>query len=736
MPPAAEVTLTPALGRPAASSLSASLTAGAVGGLRTVLGTAAITALILPPGVADGGRLLTALLFGGAVVGLLLAWLSAYRGVIAQPQDGPAVLVGVFSAVIAGSASGIAADRVPIVVLGAVAFSSFVTGIVFYALGYWRLGRLVRFIPYPVIGGFLAGSGLLITLMALNVLAGERLLSASWSSLQAGGRLPVIVFGALFGVALYVTLRRIRHYLTLPVVLLGSALLFHLVVHRFGLSHADLQATGWLITSSATGGGSWLPGWVALNASEWSFLVANVLTFAAVAVVSIVAMLLNLSGLEVATRSELDFNRELRLTGIANMAGALVGGAVGFHALSASLLGHQMGANSRSIGITAVALALAVLAIGPHVLGYIPLPLLGALLLCIGFGLLQEWIVGGWSRFSRAEYLTIVVIMLVMTGVGYLAGVGAGIVLSTVFFVWSYSRVKVITQELAGTDFHSNVERPPDDLRLLEREGGRIRVLKVEGFLFFGTAYSVLDRIQQLIDDGARFVVLDLAQVKAADSSALSVFTRIGLLCQRNDTELHLTRANAALQAALIQQATQGGVAFRHYDDRDFAIEHCENALLARERVARQDMVAQAWERIATQLECAEDLDDFKSYLALRDFSAGDYLMRQGDESDALFLVEYGRVQILLHTDGDHDIRLRSMTAGALVGEVGLCLSGPRTASARAETPTRTYCLTRGRLSDMERERPALAQALHRAIVRLLSERLAATNRLIQRLDP
>lgn len=720
-----------ALGKPA---FWTSISAGLIAGLRTVLGGAAIAALILPAGSPEFGRLLNGILLSGAAVGLLITWFSAYCNVIAQPQDGPAVLIGVFTAIVASGSSGIPPDRAAVVVLGAVALSSVLTGFVFYVLGRWQIARFVRFIPYPVIGGFLAGSGLLIILIALNVLAGQRVIGASWADLSSTGRLPMLLAGIVYAAALYIILRRIRHFLTLPVVLLGTTLLFHLVVQFWGVPLDELRLVGWLMQPATTSSDTFSPGWLLLSAAEWAFLAHNVLTFSAIALVSTVAFLLNLTSLEVAARTELDFNRELRITGLANIVGGLLGGIVSFHALSASLLGRQMGVESRGIGVTAGLFAIVVLALGHGAISYIPVPLLGALLLCIGYGLLHEWLFAGKARFSGMEYVTVLTITLLMAVAGYLVGVGVGILLSTAFFVWRYSHVKVISQEISGSDFHSNVERPAEDMRQLDERGRQIRILKVEGFLFFGTAFTMLDRIQELVNEGVRYFILDMSQVKAADSSALSVFSRIALLCERNRAALYFSRTNSLLHAALLKHARRERLTLIFFEDRDLAIEYSENLLLQQENSQRR--ATHTWDRIASQLSSPEELEKLQRYFEPRDIPQGEYVMRQGDESAEMFFVESGRIKILLKTNDQREIRLGSMTGGTLIGEVGFYVGGPRTASAVAEFSVRVFVLTRQKLAEMECNDGKLAQALNSTVIRLLSERLTATNRLIQRLDP
>ena len=135
-----------------------SLSAGLVAGIRTILGSATMVMLVMPNQLSAGfGPALEVILVGGAVLGALVALLSTYPGAVAQVQDGPAVIIGVMATALAASMGASAPpDLVIMVILAATNAAAFIAGAVFYGLGAFRLGALMRFIPYPVIGGFLA----------------------------------------------------------------------------------------------------------------------------------------------------------------------------------------------------------------------------------------------------------------------------------------------------------------------------------------------------------------------------------------------------------------------------------------------------------------------------------------------------------------------------------------------------------------------------------------------------
>ena len=717
-----------------------SLTAGLIAGIRTILGSASMVVLVMPNSLPGGiAPALEAILVGGALVGALVSLLSSYPGVVAQVQDGPAVIIGVMATALAASRTAGPPDAVVLLVLACANVAAFAAGAVFFGLGVFRLGALMRFIPFPVIGGFLAGSGLLILMGAVPVLTGAALSQLDISLLMEPLRAARWLPGLAFGLLLVFMLRRYRHPLLVPGLLLGGVAVYHLGLHLAGLSVADAQQAGLLLGPFPGYTGLELPPWTRLPAAVWPSVVAQIPTFASIVLVSVVALLLNASGLELATRSDLDINRELRAAGLANMASGLLGGAVGFHALSASLLGNRMGANSRLIGLISAALCLAALLVGTSLLAYMPRAVLGGLLFSMGAGLLIEWLYDGWRRLPLQDFLIVALIVGVIGAVSIPAGVAVGVAVAMAIFVLSYSRVRVIRQELSGADYRSNVDRSAAALAVLKEEGGAIRVIKLEGFIFFGTAYSVLTKIQQMIaNPGARplrFLIIDFRDVPASDSSARLAFSKIRTACERHGCRLILTRMKASVRTQFRQAGiVEGDGAVIFEDDLDEALEQCEQQILAEAAGGAVNQDSSGLERIRRVLPEGASLADFMAYLEPKSFAPGDYLLRQGGPPDEILFIEQGRVTIRLGLPDGRSMRLRSMTVGTMIGEIGLYLNQPRNASAVADEPTKAQVLSADSLRRMEANAPHLANALHHAIAALLAERLTTTNGLLQRL--
>src|SRR5690606_28389064 len=129
----------------------------------------------------------------------------------------------------------------------AIGVTTLVTGLFFLALGGLRLGNLVRFVPYPVVGGFLAGSGWLFIKGSLTVMVGSAWQAHDLAYLLAGTTSIRWLAGLALAAALYVATRHSRHSLAPLGVLAGSFVLFYLVLAGTGASVEQARAGGWLL---------------------------------------------------------------------------------------------------------------------------------------------------------------------------------------------------------------------------------------------------------------------------------------------------------------------------------------------------------------------------------------------------------------------------------------------------------------------------------------------------------
>jgi SulP family sulfate permease len=277
----------------------------------------------------------------------------------------------------------------------------------------------------------------------------------------------------------------------------------------------------------------------------------------------------------------------------------------------------------------------------------------------------------------------------------------------------------------------------------LHERGGEIFILRLQGFIFFGTAQKLLDRIKERLNDRDRnqprlhYVILDFRQVVLLDSSAVFSITRMKQLAESQD--FRMVWAN--LSPAVIRLLEKGGLvdeteeSFIILPTLDHGLEWCENQILASQGMT--DLTG-FFEKIEKHLKRAipevGDVTRLMKYLERLEVEAGQYLMHQGDQPEAMYFIETGLVSVQLELPGGKIIRLRSMRGGTTVGEMGMYLGNTRTASVVADRPSTVYRLSKLALKKMERNDPELAALLHQWIASLLAERLAENNRTIEAL--
>src|SRR5574341_873850 len=672
-----------------------------------------------------------ALLFGGD----LSAHVPAGIGLVLLAMALNGGLMALIAAAVGGAMPDPAARATYVTVAATFALGSALAGLAFLLLGWFRLGNLIRFIPYPVIGGFLAGSGLILADRSISLMSGVPLL-ASFGQ-------PDVWVRWLPGLALAVIIKlvtlRVKHPLAMPVVLVAAGDRFYVAVWVAPMTVSQAMWLGWLVGQMPSGGLYDPVRPADLMLVDWPLVFDQLPALASAVVVSVVAVLLNATSIELAVEHDVDLNHELRAVGLANLFAGLGGGPVGFHVLGGTALVRRMGAATRLVGLLVAALCAVVMLVDVPFLAYLPKVVLGGLLLYLGLDMVWAWVYEAWFRLPRTDYGVVILILLVIYFVGFLEGVGLGIVLSAILFVVSYSRINVIKYELTGANHRSTVERPHLIRDLLRQKGHWLYVLKLQGFIFFGTANILLEQVRARIEteeqQKPRYLILDFHLVTGLDSSAMLGFQKMKQLAARHGIKLVLTDIRPAMLNQLDKppfSAGRGDLWFV-FGDLDHGMEWCENRLIddlgSVGFKTRPPTVRQQFRRV---LPRGTDLDHLMQYFEPQELKTGEHLLREGDPTMGMYFLEQGRLRVQLELPDNKALRLRIMNPGTVIGEVGTYLDRPATASVIAEEPSVLYHLTPKALNQMEKHDPAVAAAFHRFMAQIISERLSDTNNTLR----
>ena len=719
------------------SNIVPSIIAGVIGGIIKIVAAMAFSALIftgtlaayLPQGIGI-------VLFGFLLFAVISTFTASYPVNINTPQDIPiAIIALIATTVMATNGKDWDAETTFQFIFVTIALTSILVGIFFFILGTLKLGKLVRFIPYPVVGGFLAGTGWLIVKFAFIMTAGMGLSLDNVVSLFDQATLPKWFPALIFGLIMLISSRYTKHYLLIPALLAIGITSFYAIMFFYGFSYTDLESNGYLLGPFPEGGlFQGLP-LKYLSDFKWSIFLEQLPAIGTMMILNSISVLFNYSGLEIIIKKDLDLDQELKTTGIGNIIAGLGGAPPGHLSLGGTLLSISIGSKSKLTNIVIALLCALTLFFGSEVLSFFPRIILGGLLFNLGLSFLVDWLYSTWSRVPKTDYTIILLIFLVIGTVGFLEGVITGLLMSVVLFVVSYSKVEIIKHELTGKTFHSNVERSESLKKIIDDSGDQTLILPLQGFIFFGSANRLLERIklhlQSQNEKNLKYLVFDFKQVTGVDSSTINSFNKLRILAELDNFQVLFCN----LTPEIISQFEAEGLfadsmdLFLKFDDLDHGMEWCEEQIISETTIGSNKQK----EEIDEIKLFEEKFADLLIYFESKDINQNTTLIEQGNDPDGLYFIKSGRVTVELRSS-NNKIRLKSMGTGTVVGEVSLYLKTQATASVISNTACKTYFLSHENFEKLNKENPERAAELHTYIVKLLSDRLAKSNATIQAL--
>jgi SulP family sulfate permease len=353
------------------------------------------------------------------------------------------------------------------------------------------------------------------------------------------------------------------------------------------------------------------------------------------------------------------------------------------------------------------------------------------LILYLGLSLMITWIWDARRTMPISDYFIVVAIVVIVATVGVVPGVLLGVVIACLNFVFAFSKSPAVKYEFTAANRHSNVERKPHEARCLRESGPVLRGFVLQGFLFFGTASTVLDEFRKVRDE-ARFFLLDFWLVREIDTSSAFALRKIRNLCAERGVRLVITGVSPRLAMKFRRANFDLDDPFlKVFADLDHGLEWCENEI-----IAAQNFTTGPFAPMTGALTRFRE-GPMEPYLVPVAFRAGDTVIRQDDRSDALFVVDSGQVSIYLRADARVGAagfarRLRTYGVGTVVGEMGFYTDDRRSADIVADVDSILLRLSRERMLAFERENPEAAHDFHRYVILTLALRLHAANEEIR----
>lgn len=529
-------------------------------------------------------------------IGIMLFSMIILRTVITMLSSLPCVISDVnsfSSAILAVIAVGINNSMPPgatstetfFTMAFAIALTSILTGLVMFFLGVLKAGEAIRYIPYPVIGGFLAATGWLIVDGAFLVMT-ERHLNMGNLRLLFD---PAITLhwlpGLIIGIILLLVMRYWKHFLAMPVAISCAILIFYVLLFVTNTSLMEARAHG-LLLDAFQEQISWSPlHFGDLPHVNWSVLFDQGIDIITIIGLSTPSLLLTAGGLELITDRHIDLNRELRAAGIANIALGLGGGLVGYQTVGDTTLAYRIGARSRLVGFCSAALCLMIMVADASIILFFPKPVLNGLLLFLGLSFLIDWLYDTFFKLPKTEYLQLLFTFFLVNTMGFMQGVGIGILMSIVLFSFDYSRKSATRHSVHEKCLKISNSLSPKHGQVLLQED-QIWVLRLREYIFFGTANSLMDCLNRKLRDERyrqpKFLVFDFSRVIGFDASAVRVFMKLRQIVAEN----HINLVVCSVQPEIYKILERGGCMKNNgttchvFPGVDKSIEWCQEVVL------------------------------------------------------------------------------------------------------------------------------------------------------------
>ncbi len=688
----------------------------------------------------------------GALAGLTAAvvggFLAAALGGTPAQVTGP---TGPMSVVLGATLAAFVADpplpgpveaQIP-TILTLTFLAALLGGAVQMGLGLLKIGRLVRYVPYPVTAGFMNGIALIILLGQLPLLLG---LPRGASLVHDLGALspPTLAVGAITAVAILITSRLSRR-IPSPLVGLGAGTAAYYALGAAGYDGGAVVGA----VPSAIPTPDYAMHFFALGTNEavWAAIPRVIGPALALGALGAIDSLLTSVVADVATGTRHDSRRELIGQGIGNMVSALFGGLSGAGTTVATMVNVKAGGRTRRAGMSHSLVLLVVLLVAAPLAGGVPLSVLAAILIVTAVGMLDGWtrrlaITLARRARSRRELwtnLAVIALVTVLTvAVDLMVAVAIGLVIAALLFVGRMGR-RIVRRVQSGHERRSFREREPDEVAVLQAHGDRVAVLELDGALFFGSTQTLVDTVERL-SATVDYFILDAHHVTVIDGTGARTLAELpGRLRERGkDIAVSHVASGHPLWGFLGDMGDVESLGEDHFFiDTDHALEWAEDRVLADHGALRAEPPRVTVEEMHVARDLGErERETLLTYLEEATFEAGEQIVVQGELSRTLWIPLEGCLSVTTWNACEgRPLRLTTVKPGVVVGERGFFEGVPHSVTVTAQTDGHALVLTQEAFARMSIEDPELTMKLLFNVTREVCGRLHRTTQTAAAVD-
>ncbi len=705
----------------------------------------------LPSSVAFGVTVYFAVSPAHATFGALAGVLGAMAlGLIAPTLGGTDRLISAPCAPAAAVLSAFAIEMVrqgvaPTNIVLMLTVLGILTGATQMFLGFLGIGRLIKFLPYPVVTGFGTSVGLLIIVSQMQNFTGAPA-GTSWLTALISPHLwdlRGLAIGSVTVIVMFMSGRLVKNVpstiigiaagaLTYVAIAAGDSSMQQLPGNTLVIGPLGATADGYLgvITDRWHQIGE-------LRLSQVGGLVLSAITLAALLSIDTLKTCVVLDQI---TRTRHDPNRELTAQGLANIVASAIGGMPGAGASGPTMVNLSSGGITRLSGVVEGVLTVLVVLLLGSFIAWIPLATLAGVLIVIGIRMIDlKPLRFLESRSTVLDFSVVVAVIAVAITVGLIAASAVGVLLSNILFLREQVGGAVVRRKSYVGERSSTWYRPENEMRTLEAKGHAAVIFELQGSLFFGTAQQLYQTLESEVQS-ADFLILDMQRIQSVDVTAAHILALVrDALAERNvplllsNVHEHLPGGKNIRELLELAGLESDGRTVFFMPTLEAAIEWVEARLLGEdEQIYEQldSLPPLALEEVELFKGSKPDtLADLEACLEKRSVKSGETIFCCGEPSNELYLIRKGEVKVLGRIGRYGNLKhIATYGRGDFLGGLAFLDHRPRSNDAIATRDCDMFVLSLERFNDLVEGHKRIALVLVTRLASLLSMRLRHTN--------
>ena len=670
-------------------------------------------------------------IMGAAALGLTAPLFGRTPALISAPCAPAAAILSALAVDLIGQ--GIEIGRIS----GLLALTALFAALLQILYGLLKGGQLIKYIPFPVVSGYLSGVGLIIAMGQFPKLLGLPKGLGLWQGVQSPDLWqPTGIVVGVVTIAVMLITPRVTQKIPATIMGLTAGIVSYFVIGLWVPALLSLDANS-LVVGTISANSSFL----ATVSGRFSSIAQIQLSDLRLVAHSAVALsaLLSIDTLKTCvildslTKNRHNSNRELLGQGMANLMAFITGGMSGSGTMGPTLVNVSSGGRKTLSGFIEGGLVVLALVVLSPLIAWVPISALAGILLVVAFRIFD------WRSFrllqhkeTRFDFIVIAAVVVVAETVGLISAAATGVGLAILLFIRDQIRISVLRQRATLKDVSSKTYRLESENAILQAHGDEAAVIDLQGNLFFGTTDHLFTQLEADLAT-QKWLLFDMRRVQSLDYTATHLFTLMQDRLKERGGELLFSGMPSSLPSGQDLQRymkdvglLDGQNGIRLFESRDEGLEWMENRILNEsgefEKPDEQTLDLK-------DIELLREMDE-STLNALRlcvhelAVRAGENVFTVGDSTDDIFMIRRGTVRILLPLKGGKYHHLATFSQGDYFGEMAFLDYHQRSANAIAKTDCELYVLSRKKFNLRVYDNAVLGARVFARIASAISARL------------